>query len=99
MIKKLMVITALLATSSIALADLDNGKKLHDANCVSCHTKMTGGDGSALYTRSKRRVTSSDALTSQVRRCATNLNLTWFDDQIDDVSSYLNQEYYKFPAK
>ncbi len=99
MIKKALIATALMLATGSAFADAAAGKELHDANCVACHAKMTGGDGSTLYTRSKRRVTSPEGLTKQVRRCATNLNLTWFDDEIDSVSSYLNKEYYKFPAK
>ena len=99
MIKQTLILTALLASSGVAFADAEKGKTLHNANCIACHAKMTGGEGTTLYTRTKRRVNSTDALASQVKRCATNLNLTWFDDEINDVSAYLNKEFYKFPTK
>ena len=80
-----------------AQADMANGEKLHAQHCVACHTSMTGGDGSTLYTRSNRRVASLDGLGKQVRRCRDNLGLTWFDDQVQDVVDHLNARYYKFP--
>jgi len=75
---------------------ITHGKKLHQQSCTACHGKMTGGDGSTLYTRSNRRVNSLDALNAQVRRCESNLELKWFDEDINSVSEYLNAEYYKF---
>ncbi|HGG58977.1 MAG TPA: cytochrome c [Gammaproteobacteria bacterium] len=76
--------------------DAAHGKALHDKNCTGCHTNMTGGDGSALYTRSHRKVTSKARLEAQVRRCEGNLKLDWFDDDIHDVVEYLNKTWYKF---
>ena len=73
-----------------------HGEKLHQQSCTACHGKMTGGDGSTLYTRSNRRVNSLPALNAQVRRCESNLELKWFDEDINSVSEYLNAEYYKF---
>ncbi len=85
--------------SSAHAADAAKGKALHDSTCVSCHVRMTGGDGSVLYTRPDRKVTSFDKLESQVRRCDANLQTRWFDDDIHNVVEYLNQAYYKFPKK
>jgi cytochrome c553 len=70
--------------------DLIRGKTLVEENCVRCH-------GSEVYTRQDRRVTTLPGLQKQVQRCEQMLELTWFDDDIDNVSSYLNQQYYKFP--
>lgn len=78
-------------------ADQANGANLHSQNCVACHSSMVGGDGSGLYTRTNRRVSSLPGLGKQVRRCRDNLGLTWFDDQVEDVVAYLNAKYYKFP--
>lgn len=73
-----------------------HGKQLHEQSCTSCHAKMTGGDGSALYIRSNRRVNSLPELNAQVRRCESNLELKWFDEDINSVTEYLNTNYYKF---
>lgn len=69
--------------------DLKAGQALHDAHCVKCH-------GSEVYTRPDHRVTTLNSLRQQVQRCDTNLGLTWFEDEIESVSQYLNAHYYKF---
>jgi mono/diheme cytochrome c family protein len=97
------VFTLLIATvglSSVTLAaNIENGKKLYEAHCTTCHSRMTGGDGSLLYTRKNRRVNSLDALNNQVRRCESNLELKWFDEDIEDVVHYLNTRFYRFPTE
>ena len=85
-----------LANAAEPPAALDKGKELHQKNCIACHTSLTGGKPDALYTRADRRVNSLDALQKQVQRCELNLGLTWFDEDIDAVASYLNQEFYHF---
>ncbi|MCP4699264.1 MAG: cytochrome c [Gammaproteobacteria bacterium] len=95
--KRCFVVLTLLAAAGIAQAgDVANGKKLHDENCVSCHKSMMNGDPSKIYTRSDHKMTSLNALQSQVRFCATSLNVQWFEDELGDVTAYLNKEYYKF---
>ena len=87
---------ALLAATGTVHADADRGARLHEQNCLKCHRSMFGGDGSAIYTRENRRVTSLAGLEAQVRRCENNLGLTWFDDQVADVVEYLDANYYHF---
>jgi hypothetical protein len=41
-------------------------------------------------------VKSRNGLTSQVRRCELSLGLKWFDEDVDNVAGYLNQQFYKF---
>ncbi len=83
-----LVLTLTLLPSAQA-GDATKGRQLVDKHCQSCH-------GSEVYTRPDRRVTSLDGLHKQVRRCELALGLTWFDNEIDDVSAYLDQRYYKF---
>jgi len=70
-------------------ADLARGKKLHDANCMNCHTP-------GVYTRPDRRIDSLEALNRQVQRCETALGAKWPADDVADVVHYLNKHYYKF---
>jgi mono/diheme cytochrome c family protein len=70
-------------------SDPAKGETLVNENCVRCH-------GSEVYTRSDRRVTTLSGLNKQVQRCEQMLGLTWFDDDIDNVAGYLNQQYYHF---
>lgn len=72
------------------------GKALVEANCVSCHAKQFGEDGSGIYMRDNRKVKNAQALLTQIRFCQTMLNLSWFEDDELNVASYLNKQYYKF---
>lgn len=84
-------ILALLVFSTGHAADLDKGKALLEENCVRCH-------GSDVYTRQDRRVTTLSGLQTQVQRCEQMLDLTWFDNDVQNVVSYLNKQYYKFDS-
>jgi len=75
--------------SSAYAVSKDHGEKLHMKSCSGCHD-------SSVYTRQNRRVQSLPKLGSQVRFCKNNLGITWFDDEVEDVTHYLNKEYYKF---
>ena len=93
--KSIALCTACLVLSMSAHAatpDPANGERLFkQSRCLSCHT-------TEVFTSPTRKVKSYAALESQVRRCDANLSTNWFDDQILDVVSYLNQMYYKFPT-
>ena len=73
----------------ISAADEPNAEALYQDNCTKCHS-------SEIYTRPDRRIQSLDALKAQVRMCEQNLELKWFDDQVDSVVSLLNDRFYKF---
>lgn len=84
-----LIFAALLAAGSYAVADAERGQQLHDEHCMKCHD-------TAVYTRENRRITNQEALAKQVKRCELNLGLRWFDTDINDVTQYLNQSFYKF---
>lgn len=85
------LLSALLLGAALpaSAGDAASGKKLHDANCVRCHD-------SGVYTRADRRIQSMEALHSQVARCELTLDLKWFDEDRDNVATYLNEAFYKF---
>jgi cytochrome c553 len=78
-----------LALPAAVSADDTDAHALYQENCTKCHS-------SEIYTRPDRRIQSLDALNAQVRMCEQNLELKWFDDQVDSVVSLLNEKYYKF---
>lgn len=80
----------------VKAADFQNGKEMHDTNCISCHISIQGGDGSGIYTREDRRIDSLGALNKQVMRCRDSLGMPWPPEHIDDVVEFLNKRYYKF---
>ena len=93
------IISGLILSSIITtpvLADNTNGKSLHDSKCTSCHISMQGGDGSKIYTREDRRVTSRDALEQQVQRCNINVRAGLSDTDVSAVTNYLSSTFYKF---
>ncbi|MEZ5673601.1 MAG: cytochrome c [Thiotrichaceae bacterium] len=73
-----------------------SSSKLHEANCISCHATMFDGKATEIYTRKDRKVKNLEGLKARVQMCATNLNLQWFDEDVDEVANYLNSEFYHF---
>ena len=66
-----------------------DGKQLHDANCLSCHKPD-------IYTRENRIVNNFVQLQERVRQCELANELTWFEEEIDAVITYLNTSFYHF---
>jgi len=92
-----LLIVLALAVGPIAAAEgdsdeLEQGKKLHDAQCLSCHD-------TSVYTRDDRKMTHYESLKTHVQRCVTNLDKQWFEDEVHAVAAYLNHEFYKFEEK
>lgn len=69
--------------------DAAMGKKLHAANCTTCHTD-------SVYQRKDRQVTDLDMLKNQMNACGHAMNITLGKTQKDDLVKYLNDTYYKF---
>jgi CxxC motif-containing protein (DUF1111 family) len=78
-----------LAALPAGAADIKHGQQLHQANCTSCHTDSE-------YTRKDHKVKTAAALHRRVQLCELQLGLKWFDEDIDDVAAYLNQNFYHF---
>ncbi len=90
--KKYIAITAICfvtATVHAGETTATTGKKLHAENCLSCHKPE-------LYIKAERKVTSKDKLSTQVHMCVSQLQLAWFDEEIESVTKYLNNEFYNF---
>lgn len=79
---------AAVAGGVVASEDFDAEHFVRD-KCTQCHD-------SSVYTRQDRRVTSLERLHSQVRMCDANLGTGLFDEDIEAVVGYLNENYYKF---
>ena len=92
----LTLILLAFAAAGHAAADPVKGKILHDKQCVACHVKQFGGDGTEVYTRSPRIVKDRAALSRRVAHCATQTGARWFPDEEEDVAAYLNQQFYHF---
>ena len=79
----------IIADPEINSPDLKIGKALLEEHCYGCH-------GEDVYVREKRIVTSYPKLINRVQFCSLQRNLTWFDDDVENVAAYLNTEFYHF---
>ena len=95
-VRALPSLILLLLPIAAGAADISAGKALHDKQCVACHVRLMGGDGSEIYTRKERLIKSLQALRQRVAMCASQTNSQWFPEDEDNVAAYLNQRYYKF---
>jgi hypothetical protein len=86
----LVAVSASLTTAHAE--DMQHGKLLYENNCVSCHS-------SEVFTREKRMVNNFTELKERIRQCELANDLTWFDEDINAVVTYLNATYYKFETE
>ncbi len=77
-------------------ADLALGERLiAQSQCVACHQRRVGGDGSAIY-RPAGRISAAGALRGMVEQCNQELNLTLFPEEVTAISAVLNRDHYRF---
>ena len=76
--------------------DLKTAAPLHDKACISCHTRMYGGDGSKMYTRDGRMLSNQLELLQRVSACNAQVSSGWFPEEEGAVAAWLNQQYYHF---
>ena len=69
--------------------DSDDGKRLHDANCMGCHD-------TSIFTRKDRLVQSLDALKKQLATCTHMAKKDFSASETQDLLKYLNDQFYHF---
>lgn len=77
------------AAMSARAQDIERGKMLHENHCRMCHD-------SVVYSRSDHIAKNIEEVRAQVKRWQNNTNLHWSDEDIDNVTAYIAQHYYKF---
>ncbi|PKO86349.1 MAG: hypothetical protein CVU18_15460 [Betaproteobacteria bacterium HGW-Betaproteobacteria-12] len=98
-----LTLLSLLLLPTLALAEEPWGKvdrnaapALHDKACISCHTRMYGGDGSKMYTRDGRMLSTKLELLQRVAACNAQVSAGWFPEDEGSVAAWLNDKYYHF---
>jgi len=66
------------------------GAMLYDNHCLECHTRQ-------VHWRKKKLVSDWKTLTATVDRWQTVSDLEWNASDIDEVSRYLNHQFYHYP--
>ena len=75
--------------AALAAADAQRGKLVYEARCSACHEV-------SVHNRKARKAKSYDALRVQVLRWSGEVGGSWSKDDVDDVTLYLNQAFYRF---
>jgi len=70
-------------------ADLGRGKTLYQNHCRRCHE-------STAHIRDDRRAGGLTELRGWVARWALQIEMGWSREEVDDVTGYLNDAYYRF---
>lgn len=98
MLRRHSVSLAMVLTSTLAVplalrdasgADARRGAALYESRCGGCHSESVHG-------RSKRVAKDFGDVRRWVSRWNETLKLQWGDEEIDDVSVYLNNTYYRY---
>jgi mono/diheme cytochrome c family protein len=80
----------LCAAAPVAVAaDAQRGRELYESNCSECHSESVHG-------RAKRVAGSFEEIAGWVLRWSTHLKLKWGAPEIEDVSAFLNNTYYRY---
>ncbi len=81
-----------LLSISIMSAQANEAKELiAEAKCMECHNKKD-------FKHRPDKVDSFKKLRKSVNACVYSTKTSWFDDEIRDVTLYLNQQYYHYKA-
>lgn len=86
---------SLLALSLLAVApaatgaDTSQGRALYESRCDACHDK-------SVHSRDARKSRNFAEIRGWVARWNAELGGAWKDDEINAVTRYLNDRYYKF---
>jgi mono/diheme cytochrome c family protein len=71
--------------------DADRGELLYGARCTACHKE-------SVHNRASRKALTIGDIKAQVRRWNAFLGGAWGEREINDVTTYLNDLYYKYPC-
>ena len=82
----------LLLYVSAVFAEFDRGQALYEHHCRSCHETWA-------HEQKGSRINTIDSLRQRVAAWSVHSGLGWDDDEIDDVTDYLNRHFYKITLK
>ena len=68
---------------------VSRGELLYSTHCIGCHNTQ-------VHWRDHRLAKDWSGLRAQVRRWQANAGLGWSDEEVSDVTRYLNGLYYHF---
>lgn len=96
LLASLLIALPVLAADPWGNADPKLGKEHHDKACVTCHISQQGGDGSKMYTRDNRLLSSKQAILKRTTACNAQTKAGLLPEEVAQVAAYLNLQYYHF---
>lgn len=78
--------------NAVADPNAERGAALYENHCRECHE-------SNVHIRNQSKVRSLEELRSQVTRWSVEVKQNWSQEEIADVTGFLNARYYQYPAE
>ncbi|MFM1988948.1 MAG: hypothetical protein RJA99_1905 [Pseudomonadota bacterium] len=69
----------------------ERGRALYETRCGACHER-------SVHQREARRATDFAGLRAEVARWSSTSGGEWRDEEIDAVTTWLNERYYRLPC-
>ena len=87
----MLALSASLGATQAVATGASEGRALYESRCDACHDK-------SVHNRSTRKARNFGEIRHWVARWNAELGGAWKDDEIDAVTRYLNERYYRFPC-
>ena len=85
--------TAVLVTLVLPVGAAESrGELLYSTHCIGCHTAQA-------HWRDKKLATNWSSLRTEVQRWQATAMLQWSEEDVRDVTQYLNDTFYRFPQQ
>jgi hypothetical protein len=79
------------APAGVTAADAAHGRALYEARCGGCHDR-------SVHARTVRAARSFDEVRGYVVNWDRQIGRLWRDEEVDAVTRYLNERYYRYPC-
>ncbi|MFM9881664.1 MAG: c-type cytochrome [Burkholderiales bacterium] len=84
------ILIATVATCASAQSPIaQRGRQLYETNCTLCHQQ-------SVHSRTNRVARSMNDIREYVKKWSGTAKLNWTSEDIDEVSLYLNERFYRF---
>ena len=88
------LVAGIVVGTAVGVADgvaANPAQEAHDTYCIVCHD-------TSVYTRAERLARDYDTLREQVNRWQSNISLGWSKQEIDRMTNWLAENYYRIPC-
>jgi hypothetical protein len=87
-----ILLLGLATAAPLHAADIERGRMLYESGCTACHSR-------SVHLRQARRAPDYPAIRAQVERWGREAGVPWTRDDLDDVTFFLNDRYYRFNCR